>query len=1265
MADLARYDSLSVIDHIREKDFWAGTVEPIETAMLTFAPGAKGQLDATYETFPLSPALFKCFDEAIVNALDQAQQCPRTTEISVSYDRASGQIIVENNGDGIPIAKKMHEGREYYIPHFIFGIPFTGTNLKRDTATSTLGGTNGIGVKIANIHSREFRIETIDASRKLAYSQMWTDGMRVTQEPSITPSVAVPFTRLTYTLNFPHFKTEPAEFERVVFTRVIWAAFYASYFMPSLTIRWCGKRIAYDQSRYIDAILRSRASSRSIDSVARRVEISETKNAIVIACPDVKHYLMSVINGIMVPEGNHLEYVSAQIKECAKADLARKLSARDVTDVAGARNITTNMAIIVIWHTTGVHWTSQSKDRAQFRAPDLRKHLALSAAFTSRIGEYLADLVIAKIDRTTSSVKSRAAPRMHIDVDKYTEAHLAGTKRSRDCRLFLAEGNSAKSQVCKGISGSPTLSFDTCGVLSLRGVIVNARKETTIIVDPRTGIARMQRSKKLLDNEFMKTFIDVLGIDYTCPYTTEAQRATLRYGGIVGCVDQDLDGVGNIFSLVLNVMHLYWPALFASGYIQRLETPIIRAFPTSRAGAQVFEFYSDEEYRDWCEANPEQVARYKAEYYKGLGNHSREEMQQIMRNLARRTITYRLDDETSRMFEIYLGCDPGLRKRQLSLPPPPPIPEIEAHRAECAELSASYHLAHEADKYQRDNLRRKLNGFCDGQVEAGRKIINGCLRIFNASPHEKRKIADLAGKISAEEQYHHGEESLQKTIIRRAFITPGGCQLPFLLPAGNTGTRLEGGHDASPARYVKAMLNSRVTSLVFRADDYPLLTFRIDEGKRGEPEYFMPIIPLVMLEQVDVPAHGWNISVAAREVVDVIAALRKLIKFGADCAFPAPRPCCYPRGAEQPTHGPPAWSQGLSRVIYDCADPAVRDKYMWHGYMIQRASASASTLETWSIGTYEWIARDTVHIDELPMCCWTLPYIKELDKLSESDKSPIRARKYEARDDCVDITVTFDVESPAFAALGIIPAAPGTRGPADLNDPVVIALHLRARMSDSLNFIMPDESVRSFATYSDVIREWFPLRRDFYALRIARQEELIRAWIAYYENVIRFIEMNRERRANIAELSDEEAEAFLDQHQFARMNVAALNSPNLKYEPHVAERVARDASFAYILDLRERDKTREGCAKFERALSAYRAQLDALLADAAPGPGAPFIGARIWLAELDELETVIARGRETLWQYDDYGRFVFSAPDAEQPAKIPRKPRAKSAPKAK
>jgi DNA topoisomerase-2 len=67
----------------------------------------------------LVPALYKIFDEIIVNAADNYRRDPNTNKIKVTINRKKNMIKVRNNGQSIPI--EIHKGIPKYL-NLIFRI---------------------------------------------------------------------------------------------------------------------------------------------------------------------------------------------------------------------------------------------------------------------------------------------------------------------------------------------------------------------------------------------------------------------------------------------------------------------------------------------------------------------------------------------------------------------------------------------------------------------------------------------------------------------------------------------------------------------------------------------------------------------------------------------------------------------------------------------------------------------------------------------------------------------------------------------------------------------------------------------------------------------------------------------------------------------------------------------------------------------------------------------------------------------------------------
>nr|XP_040244842.2 DNA topoisomerase 2-like isoform X2 [Aegilops tauschii subsp. strangulata] len=100
------------------------------------------------------PALYKIFDEILVNAADNKQRDPSMDSLQVDIDVEGCCISVYNNGDGIPV--EIHQQEGIYVPELFFG------HLFYDNERKITRRWNVYGVKLTNIFSTEFVIEIAD-----------------------------------------------------------------------------------------------------------------------------------------------------------------------------------------------------------------------------------------------------------------------------------------------------------------------------------------------------------------------------------------------------------------------------------------------------------------------------------------------------------------------------------------------------------------------------------------------------------------------------------------------------------------------------------------------------------------------------------------------------------------------------------------------------------------------------------------------------------------------------------------------------------------------------------------------------------------------------------------------------------------------------------------------------------------------------------------------------------------------------------------------
>ncbi len=105
------------------------------------------------EEISFVPALYKIFDEVLVNAADNYQRDKRMNLLKVVINMQEGYVSVHNNGKGIPV--EIHKEEKIYVPEMIFGHLLTGSNYDDDDK-KVVGGRNGYGAKLANIFSHKF-----------------------------------------------------------------------------------------------------------------------------------------------------------------------------------------------------------------------------------------------------------------------------------------------------------------------------------------------------------------------------------------------------------------------------------------------------------------------------------------------------------------------------------------------------------------------------------------------------------------------------------------------------------------------------------------------------------------------------------------------------------------------------------------------------------------------------------------------------------------------------------------------------------------------------------------------------------------------------------------------------------------------------------------------------------------------------------------------------------------------------------------------------
>ena len=167
-----------------------------------------------------------------------------------------------------------------------------------------------------------------------------------------------------------------------------------------------------------------------------------------------------------------------------------------------------------------------------------------------------------------------------------------------------------------------------------------------------------------------------------------------------------------------------------------------------------------------------------------------------------------------------------------------------------------------------DNLR-KICSYVDGLKNTSRKII---ATIIRNNINKEHKVLQLASKMSEQYQYLHGDAS--GVIVTLAQHHIGSNNLPLLKDAGEFGSRFE--PIAAAPRYIFTHKESYFNSL-FNDDDSPVLKHQTFEGEVIEPIFFIPTLPLILVNGSEGISPGFAQKILPRKVDGIKKSLINFI----------------------------------------------------------------------------------------------------------------------------------------------------------------------------------------------------------------------------------------------------------------------------------------------------------------------------------------------------------------------------------------------------
>lgn len=843
-----KYQQKTDKQHILDNpDTYIGSVEIIDSEQFVFSSNEESNIKIKEKNIQYVPALFKLFDEGIVNCRDHAIRMAKAVEekvensINVSYidviieEKDGGIITMLNDGNGIDVA--LHPETQLWIPEMIFGHLRTSTNYDK-TEKKIVGGKNGFGFKLVLIWSMYGSIETVDHIRGLKYFQEFKENLNIINPPIITKHKGKPYTKITFRPDYSRLGLEGLTEDMIsLFRKRVYDI--AAVTDKNLKVRYNSQFIPVKNfTQYIDLYIGSKEDTpRVYESGGERWEYA-------VALSSTHEFTqVSFVNGIHTSKGGkHVEYILNQITRKLTEFIEKKKKIK-----VNMTSIKEQIILFIRCDIENPAFDSQTKDYMNTPSIKFGSTCVVSDKFIEKVakmGIMEAACALTEI-KTNKAVKRMDGQKTKTirGIPKLVDANWAGTEKSNQTIIIFCEGDSAKAGIVSGLSSEDR---NIIGVYPMKGKIMNVRGETKL---------------KVSENKEITDIKKILGLEMDREYNTmEDIHKHLRYSKVMFMCDADLDG-NHIKGLGINLFHSVWPSLIKiPGFISFMSTPILKA----RKGNSEMAFYNEGEYEAWKSSQEEKsLNNWKIKYYKGLGTSTGKEFREYFKE--KKVVGFELGEKSDDSIDMIFNKKRSDDRKEWLRNYDRNLYLDTNHTSIKYEEFIDKELIH-FSKYDCD---RSIPNLMDGLKISLRKILYSA---FKKRLTTEIKVAQFSGYISENSCYHHGEASLNAAIIGMAQNFVGANNINLFMPNGQMGTRLMGGQDAASERYIYTQL-SKITRFIFPEKDDSILTYLNDDGTMVEPIYYCPIIPMILINGSKGIGTGFSTNILSYKPTDIIQYL--------------------------------------------------------------------------------------------------------------------------------------------------------------------------------------------------------------------------------------------------------------------------------------------------------------------------------------------------------------------------------------------------------
>ena len=932
----------------------------------------------------------------------------------------------------------------------------------------------------ANIFSNRFIVETVDAKSRKKYIQEFSKNMSEKTEPIITnvSKDEESYVQITYYPDFHRFGMKGLSNDVIGLLKKR-AYDIAACTDKNVKVYLNNELLNVKDFQDFIGLHYSKKPDLVYEEVNARWKIG------VVFAQDAGNDQVSFVNGVWTYQGGtHVDYIAQQIVKKVTEHVKSKHKGLNVKPAQIREHLNFFIDAVI----DDPSFSSQTKGELTTKVANFGTTCELDSGFIAKIVKTgLVEIVVKNAQfKEMSSLKNTDGKKVTSlrDIPKLEDAHWAGSRKSSETRLILTEGDSAKSYAISGLS---IIGREKYGVFPLKGKLLNVRNATAAQIKKNVEFCQLKK---------------IMGLKQSTVYNDTKK---LRYGGILILTDQDSDG-SHIKGLIINMFQYFWPELLKiKGFIQTISTPLIKAFKkTDTKKKSPLTFYTFSEFEKWqTDEMKNDLSKWRIKYYKGLGTSDEKEAKEVFNDFKNRLITFMWEKVAS------VDTDSKDSKNKKSIKDKnddidsddksdvesndsnkdddkdddkedsndPTIYESKSYdaltlafdekRANDRKRWLAKHDRHNILEYTNQNVSysdfvnkdlihfsnddniRSLPSLIDGQKPSQRKILYAC---FKKDQRSEIKVAQLASYVSEHTAYKHGEKSLEDTIIGMAQRFAGSNNIYLLHPSGNFGFRKQGGDEHASSRYIFTNIEP-LTYKIFRKEDESILNYIEDEGEMVEPEYYYPIIPMILVNGGHGVGTGFSTNVPQYNPADICENLLR-------------------RLANKEMLEMDPWYNGFTGDV----------KRIEEGkYKIT--------------GKFELINDDTVKITEIPIkgfYCWIDKYLDFLNGLAADGKKVANVVTH-----CGNNKIDIDVEFANGELQKMVKKG---------NEEIEKFLKLIANMSVSNLYLYNHKNeITHYESPLEIMEEFFEFRLKMYSVRKKRYLKLLNNQLEILKNKVKFI----------------------------------------------------------------------------------------------------------------------------------------------------------------